>query len=55
MMTVINVPVSFQWKKGLPSMQAMTNQHGYNGPFALVDHVINFRETQKQFAFEKFC
>ena len=36
-------------------MQATTNQHGPNGPFALVDHVINFLSTQKQFAFEKFC
>ena len=25
-----------------------------NGPFALIDHVINFRWTRKQFAFEKF-
>ena len=26
-----------------------------NGPFALVDHVINFLYRRKQFAFENFC
>ena len=35
--------------------QTVRNFFCINRPFALVDHVINFRQTQKQFTFETFC
>ena len=35
--------------------QTARNFFCINKPFALVDHVINFRQTQKQFTIETFC